>query len=66
LRRIFIDSHSPSSDRLLSSFNVCADISLFLSYQVRGTGSLLMENGSHVCVLGVGMVNLKLTSGRTV
>jgi hypothetical protein len=30
------------------------------------TGSLLMGNGSHACVLGVGTINLKFTSGKTV
>jgi hypothetical protein len=49
-----------------ANIHVCADISLFSSYQVGGTGSLLMGNGSHARVLGVGMVNLKLTSGKTV
>jgi hypothetical protein len=49
-----------------ANIHVCADISLFSSYLVRGTGSLLMGNGSHACVLGVGMVNLKLTSGNSV
>jgi hypothetical protein len=49
-----------------ANIHVCADISLFSSYQVGGTGSLLMENGSHACVLGVGMVNRKLTSEKTV
>jgi hypothetical protein len=46
--------------------SMCADISLFSTYHVRGTGSLLMENWSHARVLGVGMVNLKLTLGKTV
>ena len=45
---------------------MCDDASLFSSYQVGGTCSLLMGNGPHVCVLGVGMVNLKLTSGKIV
>ena len=45
---------------------MCDDASLFSSYQVGGTCSLLMGNGPHVCVLGVGMVNLKFTSGKTV
>jgi hypothetical protein len=27
--------------------------------------SLLMGNELHMCVLGVGMINLKLTSGKT-
>jgi hypothetical protein len=45
---------------------VCADISFFSSYQVGGTASLLMGNGSHARILGVGMVNLKLTSKKTI
>jgi hypothetical protein len=49
-----------------ANIHVCADISLFSSYQVGGTGSLLMGNGSHVCVLGVGLVSLKLILGKTV
>ena len=49
-----------------ANVHVCADISLFSSYQVGGTGSLSMGNGSHVRVLGAGTVNLKLTSGKTV
>jgi hypothetical protein len=44
---------------------VCADISLFSSYQAGGAGSLLMGNGSHARVLGIGTVNLKLTLGKT-
>jgi hypothetical protein len=45
---------------------VCADISLFSSYQVGGTISLLMGNRSHAHVFGVGTVNLKFTSSKTV
>ena len=45
---------------------MCADASLFSSYQVGGTCSLLMGNGPHACVLGVGMINLKLTSKKIV
>jgi hypothetical protein len=45
---------------------VCADISLFSSYQVRQTSSLLMENGACAAVRDVGTVNLKLTSRKTV
>jgi hypothetical protein len=45
---------------------VCGDVSLLSSYQVGGTTSLLMGNGSHARVLGVGTVDLKLTSGKTV
>jgi hypothetical protein len=56
-----------SSERWIdtgANIHVCADISLFSSYQVGGPGSLLMGNGSHARVLGVGTVNLKLTSGK--
>ena len=45
---------------------VCADISLFSSYQAGDSGALLMGNSSHACVFGVGMVILKFNSGRTV
>jgi hypothetical protein len=44
---------------------VCADISLFSSYQCKGAGALLMENGSHMRVLGVGTIILKFTLGKT-
>ena len=49
-----------------ANIHVCADISLFSSYQCKGARALLMENGSHVRVLGVGTVILKFTSGKTV
>jgi hypothetical protein len=49
-----------------ANINVCADASLFSSYQVGRTGALLMGNGSHAYVLGVGTVILKFTSGKTV
>jgi hypothetical protein len=49
-----------------ANIHVCADISLFLSYQTGGAGSLLMGNGSHARVLGIGTVNLKLTSEKTI
>ena len=45
---------------------MCADVSLFTSYQADRTRALLMENGSHARVLGAGMVVLKFTSGKTV
>ena len=48
-----------------ANIHVCADISLFSSYQAGGAGSLLIGNGSHARVLGVSTVNLKLTSGKT-
>ena len=43
---------------------ICADIFLFSSYQAGDTGALLIGNGSHAHVLGVG--TLKFTSGKTV
>jgi hypothetical protein len=48
-----------------ANIHMCADISLFSSYQAGGAGSLLMKNGLHARVLGVGTVNLKLTSEKT-
>jgi hypothetical protein len=49
-----------------ANIHICADISLFSSYQCKGAGALLMGNGSHACVLGIGTVILKFTSGKTV
>ena len=49
-----------------ANIHVCADVSLFTSYQAGGTGALLMGNGSHARVLGAGMVVLKFTLGKTV
>ena len=49
-----------------ANIHVCADISLFSSYQVRRSSTLLMGNGACAVVHGVGMVDLKLTSGKTV
>jgi hypothetical protein len=48
-----------------ANIHMCANISLFSSYQV-GTSSLLMWNRARAAVHGVGMVDLKLTSGKTV
>jgi hypothetical protein len=48
-----------------ANIHVCADISLFSSYQVRRTSSLLMRNGARAAVHGVGTIDLKLTSGKT-
>jgi hypothetical protein len=45
---------------------VCANTSLFSSYQAGGTGALLMENGSHARVLDVDTVILKFTLRKTV
>jgi hypothetical protein len=49
-----------------ANIHVCADISLFSSYQCKGTLTLLMGNRSHTCVLGVGTVILKFTSRKMV
>ncbi|EEC66492.1 hypothetical protein OsI_32588 [Oryza sativa Indica Group] len=49
-----------------SNIHVCADISLFSSYQVGRGSSLLMGNRSLAAVHGVGTVDLKFTSGKTV
>ena len=46
-------------------FNVCADISMFTSYQARGS-SVMMGNGLHATVRGIGTVDLKFTSGKIV
>ena len=49
-----------------SNIHICSDISMFSSYQVAGTFSVLMGNSSHASVHGVGTVDLKFTSGRIV
>ena len=49
-----------------ANIHVCADKSLFSFYQVGRSGALLMGNGARAGVHGVGTVDLKLTSGKTV
>jgi hypothetical protein len=49
-----------------ANIHMCADVSLFTFYQTSGNGALLMGNGSHVHVLGVGTIVLKFTSENTV
>jgi hypothetical protein len=49
-----------------ANIHVCADISMFSSYQVGRTPSLLMGNCARACVLGAGTVTLKFTSGKTI
>jgi len=49
-----------------ANVHVCADISLFSSYQAGDTGALLMGNGSYARVLGVGIVIVKFSLGKTV
>lgn len=49
-----------------ANIHVCADINLFSSYQAATGSSILMGNGSGAAVLGVGKVDLKLTSGKII
>jgi hypothetical protein len=49
-----------------ANIHVCSDASLFSSYQVARDSSVLMGNESHASVHGIGMVDLKLTSGKIV
>ena len=49
-----------------ANVHVCADISMFSSYQTVQDFSVLMENGSHASIHGVGTVDLKFTSGKIV
>jgi hypothetical protein len=49
-----------------ANVHVCSDASLFSSYQVTQDSSMLMGNGSHASVRGVGMIDLKLTSRKIV
>jgi hypothetical protein len=49
-----------------ANVHVCADISMFTSYQAARDSSVLMGNGSHAYVHGVGTVDLKFTSGTIV
>jgi hypothetical protein len=49
-----------------ANVHVFADISMFTSYQAARDSSILMANGSHASVRGVGMVDLKFTSGKIV
>src|SRR3954462_4918915 len=49
-----------------ANVHVCAAISMFTSYQFERDSSVLMGNGSHATVCGVGTVDLKFTSGKIV
>jgi hypothetical protein len=49
-----------------ANIHVCSDALLFSSYQVARDSSVLMGNGSHASVRGVGTVDLKLTLGKIV
>jgi hypothetical protein len=48
-----------------ANIHVCAGISMFTSYQAEGS-SVMMGNGLHATVRGVGTVDLKFTSGKIV
>uniref|UniRef100_A0A0A8ZI06 Retrovirus-related Pol polyprotein from transposon TNT 1-94-like beta-barrel domain-containing protein n=1 Tax=Arundo donax TaxID=35708 RepID=A0A0A8ZI06_ARUDO len=45
-----------------ANVHVCADISIFSSYQNARDSSVLMGNVPHASICGVGMVDLKFTS----
>jgi hypothetical protein len=49
-----------------TNIHVCSDVSLFTSYQGARTSFVLMGNGSAASILGVGTVELKLSSGKIV
>ena len=49
-----------------ANIHVCVDISLFSSYQAARDSSVLMGNGLHAFVRGVGTVDLKFISGKIV
>src|SRR6266542_4015333 len=49
-----------------ANVHIYADISMFSSYQATRTSSVLMGNGPHAFVHGVGTVDLKFTSGKIV
>jgi hypothetical protein len=49
-----------------ANVHVFADISMFTSYQAARDSFVLMRNGSHASVRGVGMVDQKFTSGKIV
>jgi hypothetical protein len=49
-----------------ANVHVCADISMFTSYQAARDSSVLMGNRSYASVRGVGTVDLKFTSGKIV
>jgi hypothetical protein len=45
-----------------ANVHICSDATLFSSYQTARDSTLMMGNGSHATVRGVGTVDLKLTS----
>jgi hypothetical protein len=49
-----------------ANIHVCSDASLFSTYQITRDSFVMMGNGSHASVCGVGMIDLKLTLGKIV
>jgi hypothetical protein len=49
-----------------ANVHACSDASLFSSYQVARDSSVMMGNGSHASICGVGTVDLKLTLWKIV
>jgi hypothetical protein len=47
-----------------ANVHVCSDINLFSSYQGARDSSILMGNGSHASIHGIGTVDLKFTSRK--
>jgi hypothetical protein len=47
------------------NLHFCSDLNLFSSYQSINSSTILMDNGSSATVHGIGRVDLKLTSGKT-
>jgi hypothetical protein len=48
-----------------ANVHVCSDLNLFSSYQATDSSTILMGNGSRAVVHGIGRVDLKLTSRKT-
>jgi hypothetical protein len=48
-----------------ASVHVCSNLNLFSSYQATNSSAILMGNGPRAAVQGIGRVDLKLTSGKT-
>jgi hypothetical protein len=51
---------------MAANIHVCADVSLFSSFQLLQGSSVLMGNGSHASVRSVGTVDLKFNLGKIV
>jgi hypothetical protein len=49
-----------------ANIHVCSDLNLFSTYHIANGCSVLMGNGSRAAVQGVGRVDIKLTSEKTI